>query len=124
MSGWEYCLLALREAQYHEGKGWTCDCWIDYYGPNGYEQREVGKLGQFFGSHPFREAMCALARDGWELVSVQHGNYAHTLSLPIPKLRLFGQSDEGEEDEPAYQKPALLCRDSVMAYFKRPAPRS
>ena len=111
---WEYCELGLVEWTTKEKKSRAnvfaplqkettraYECYLRYYIPVGGEiRRSLGELGTPLQLNPFVEAMGLLGSNGWELVSVQHGNRYG--GGPMPGF------DNG------------IMWDNRVAYFKRP----
>ena len=110
---WEYCELGLGSWEKKEiGKGafkpketiFVYDCYIRYYKPGGGEIfLSLAKLDAPLDYNPFSKAMGFLGANGWELVSVQHGNK-------------YGGGGQMGWSSSEY----AIGWDNRVAYFKRP----
>lgn len=111
---WEYCSLHLDSYKKHtqglfEAKsvGYSYDCWTVYYGPTGALRQTLATIDNVLSFDPFAKALGLLGSNGWELVSVQHGNLetaAFSSRSTSEDLRYFHET---------------LCWMNKIAYFKR-----
>jgi len=103
---WEYCQLWLKDAEEVSPglrerfvPGMSYDCYICYCSSAGKEIRHT--LSQLkakppVGFNPFLKAMALSGTFGWEVISVQHGNFTHATGVSHP-----------------------IGNSNVVAYFKR-----
>ena len=110
---WEYCELRLINSKQHykegtlfkapEHFGWSYDCSIRYYGPDGnIVFRRLAELENILSINPFFKATGLLGGSGWEMVSMQHGN-------------VYGGGGSVQWDKGNY----ALVLDNKVAFFKR-----
>ena len=118
MAKYEHCMLMVSNAKEirkggglfsrGEAAGWGYDCWIDYYQANGTVRSEsISDINQPLDHNPFKRAFARLTAEGWELVSVQHGNLV---------IAIWGGSKYKEDTEIHWD---TLSNISKVAYFKR-----
>lgn len=106
---WEYCEVRLFNAIYvdettsiNKMKGWSYECDITYYSPEGDITLTLGAFKQALPYNPFNKALSFLGVNGWELVSIQCGAESRT-SIGIMKV-----------------DPGVFRWDNKIAFLKRP----
>jgi hypothetical protein len=108
---WEYCQLILSSWYYDANeRKWFYNVGIRYFGAQGgyytlaeydtVEPYKTIKKYKGWSYNPWQYAIGLLGTGGWEMVSVQHGNFE----------RNIGSGGGGKG----------IVQDETVAYFKRP----
>lgn len=95
---WEYCQLIADGRRDADGKAYY-DVDLHFLGPQGRSRRIAerdGPAANAWSSNPWKQCIGLLGLGGWEMVSIQHGDYAG---------RLDGST---------------IAWNTVVAYFRRP----
>jgi len=84
---WEYCELSISSWKTSK-PNWSYACHVRYYSHTGEDlYRTLAEIGKPIPYDPFVKAMGLLGGMGWELVTVQHGEYAGGMSADNYSIR-------------------------------------
>jgi hypothetical protein len=106
---WEYCQLSSSESKGHakglfgggkEGASYSCS--VNFFSPNGGIFYKLSDIETIMAFNPFEKALSLLGINGWELVSIQFGNYID------PNATV------------TYNRSGVIRWDNKVAYLKRP----
>ena len=114
MAQWEVCRVVAVQWKHETRKGYEYDSKVvfDYYAP-------TGVITKFSPTDAFGQAIGVLSAAGWELVSVQHRLFIHSMGASSSAIsgdvtgRLSYKHPSGDSSY-------VWDGAEVVAYFKRP----